>query len=173
MRESARSEVDDAVASRLRFILAVACMSHDPVELGIRGWSLAAREEPGCLSVRVFGPDGEAATTFAVGADNEAAGRTAWGQVVGEAMWYAQGVSPDTAPLNAPPHPPWLVASLLPAVLAHPEAVGWLADLERWAAWAWLDITDYPSSCGIAKPTVEDIALVDAWLLGGRRGARA
>lgn len=72
MGESARSEVDDAVASRLRFILAAACMSHDPVELGIRGWSLAAREEPGCLPFRVFGPDGEAATTFAVGADNEA-----------------------------------------------------------------------------------------------------
>lgn len=173
VRESRRSEVEDLVASRLRFLLAASCMSEDPVNVGVRGWSIVAQEEPGALSVRVLGPHGLVTSVFAVGADDEAASRTAWGDVVANSLWLIKGASPATPPLDAPPDPPWLVGAMLPPILAHPEAAGWLADLERCAAWAWLDLTEHAVTSRAGKQTVEDIACADAWLLDGLGGVPA
>ena len=173
VRESPRSEVEDRVASRLRVLLAAACVSDDPVNIGPRGWSIMAREEPGALSVRVIGPHGLLTAVFAVGADDEAASRTAWADVVGDSLWLAEGVSHAAPPLDAPPDPPWLVGAVLPPILAYPEAVGWLADLERCAAWAWLDITEHAATFKAGERTVEDVARADAWLLGNLGGAPA
>lgn len=132
MRESARSEVDDAVASRLRFILAAACMSHDPVELGIRGWSLAEREEPGCLSVRVFGPLGMATS-----------GRR--GHVVRSGRLSGHGAA-ECAPASIPPgssrrcyRPYWRIRRLSPGRPTSsdaPPGLGWKSRTTRRAA-AW------------------------------------
>lgn len=177
LRESRRSEVDDHVASRLRYLLALACVSKAaPVGIGVSGWVMTARERPGSLSVRVFGPNGVAVAAFAAGAEHAAPkGRDdAWRHVVREAMWYLKGASPDQPPLVTPPEPPWLIGALLPSILAHPECVGWLADLERCAAWAWLDIAVQASRPGPeARRTIQNVAMIDAWILGGRRGVPA
>lgn len=177
MRESRRSEVGDDVASRLRYLLALACAGEAaPVDVGLSGWVMTARERPGSLSVRVYAPNGLPVAVFAAGAEHEAPrGRDeAWRRVVGEALWFVDGASPDAPPLAKPPEPPWLIGAQLPAILAYPDSVGWLADLERCAAWAWLDIATQANRHGeLARQTIGDIALVDAWILAGRRGVSA
>ncbi len=176
MRESLRSEVGEQVASELRFLLALACaLDAAPVGIGVSGWVMTARERPGSLSVRVYGPNGLAVAAFAAGAEHHAPrGRDdAWRRVVGEATWLLRGASPDAPPLVEPPEPPWLIGALLPAVLAYPESVRWLADFERCAAWVWLDIAMQANRGRAARETIQDIALTDAWILGGRRGVPA
>lgn len=177
MRESPRSEVGDHVASQLRYLLALACaLDAAPVGIGISGWVMTARERPGSLSVRVYAPNGLPVAVFAAGAEHDAPkGReSAWRRVVGEATWLFRGAAPDAPPLVEPPAPPWLIGAFLPAILAYPKSVGWLADLERCAAWAWLDIAAQAKRPeAAARKTIHDIAMVDAWILGGRRGVPA
>ncbi len=172
-----RSEVGDRVASELRFLLALACaLEAAPVGIGVSGWVMTARERPGSLSVRVHGPNGLAVASFAAGAEHDAPrGRDdAWRRVVDEATWFLRDASPDAPPLVEPPEPPWLIGARLPAILAYPESVGWLADFERCAAWVWLDIaTRANRSEQAVRETIRDIALKDAWILGGRRGVPA
>lgn len=176
-RLSLRSEVGDRVASELRFLLALACaLGAAPLGIGVSGWAMTARERPGSLSVRVHGPNGLAVASFAAGAEHDAPrGRDdAWRRVVDEATWFLRGASPGAPPLVEPPEPPWLIGALLPAILAYPESAGWLADFERCAAWVWLDIaTRANRSEQAVRETIRDIALKDAWILGGRRGVPA
>lgn len=164
MRESLRSEVGDDVASRLRYLLALACAGEAaPVGVGLSGWAMTARERPGSLSVRVYAPNGLPVAVFAAGAEHEAPrGRNeAWRRVVSEALWFVDGASPDTLPLAEPPEPLWLIGAQLPSILEYPDSVGWLADFERCAAWAWLDIaTQTKRSETAAKESIHDIALV-------------
>ncbi len=176
VHESLRSEVGDHVASELRFLLALACtLDAAPVGIGVSGWVMAARERPGSLSVRVYGPNGQAVAAFSAGAEHHAPqGRDdAWRRVVGEARWLLRGASPDAPPLVEPPDPPWLIGALLPAILAYPESVRWLADFARCATWVWLDIATHADRGPAGRETIRDIALADAWILGGRRGVPA
>ncbi len=157
--------------------LALACaLGAAPLGIGVSGWAMTARERPGSLSVRVHGPNGLAVASFAAGAEHDAPrGRDdAWRRVVDEATWFLRGASPGAPPLVEPPEPPWLIGALLPAILAYPESAGWLADFERCAAWVWLDIaTRANRSEQAVRETIRDIALKDAWILGGRRGVPA
>lgn len=36
------------------------------------------------------------------------------------------------------PPAPWLLAMLHMPIMQHPEMIGWLGDLERCIAWAWI-----------------------------------
>lgn len=96
----------------------------------------------------------------------------AWRRCGRRDLWFFRGVTP---PLVAPHDPRfWLIGALLPAILTYPKSVGWLADFERCAAWGWLDIaTQTKRSEAAAKESIHDIALVNAWILGGCRGVPA
>lgn len=38
-----------------------------------------------------------------------------------------------------PPSAPWCAVALRGGLMSHPQAMGWLGDLERCLAWAWID----------------------------------
>ena len=131
-RRSLRDEADSAWG--LRVPLALAAVSGEHVAFGgPEGWTFEVSQVSGALLVRVRAPDGQAVVEFAVGADAGEDALVAWRRVMKSCHWHIG------SECDRPRDPPWLIVALLPALADHPEAVAWLADVEKLAAWSWLE----------------------------------
>lgn len=138
-RRSARADVDDAVLTLVAQNLKDALGAGD-VEtalVGPPGYVLKATSAGGALIATVLAR-GDVMTpvvTFAVATRARHA----------ERLWRMlhdvdRGGLP--APLTDPdvtPAPPWLGARLEVGAIEHAAALGWIADYERCAAWAWIE----------------------------------
>lgn len=132
-RDSYRDEVADSVVEMLRPLIDRAVAGERvqvPGDVDPDCTMTAARGRDRALVVTVWGPPqmGLDVPMVTIG--------VAPSSLASAAIWLAWfGISPPTP---APPSP-WCAARLLPGLTIYPQAAGWLGDLERCIAWAWIE----------------------------------
>lgn len=131
MRRSRLHEVEPGALDHTRELLANAIAGDGNADMPIPGYRLHA--EP-------FGSRRAALCTVYRGAEPIAtigiAARPAkalWGQLIA----LRHHLAPDAPQLDEPPAP-WCAVMLLPALREAVDAMDWLGDFERCAAWAWV-----------------------------------
>lgn len=100
------------------------------------GYTLTAAAAGRCLTILIWGPQpgGKILPLVTLGvATHSRCGARLW-RVMHEDR---DGLATDGQP--TPPEP-WLAARLEQGILAHPDALDWLADLEQGLAWAWVEM---------------------------------
>ena len=97
---------------------------------------LAHPHGPRVLQARIVAPDGLPVAVLAVAEGGGAGPQRAWRETVAAAPWFIEGCDPGD--FRDPPDGPWVIAALLPALAAHPEAMEWREDVEQCIAWAFL-----------------------------------
>lgn len=97
------------------------------------GYSISAASGGRCLTVIVWadGPPSVPVCTIGV-AGHSRCGAALWREV------HRWGVLPVVTDPARPPAEPWVAAALDEGIADHPDAAGWLGDLERCIGWAWL-----------------------------------
>lgn len=130
IRRSERAEVDDetlkilapwlsdAINSGERHPLPVAELAH---------YEAAAFVEDGGLLVTVFAGENPL-VTFGVAQRSRHGGN----------LWAKMLANFPAKPGTQKPAEPWCAVALHPALIAHPDAMGWMGDFERCVAWAWI-----------------------------------
>lgn len=137
MRWSPRNEVPDRILATLTDQLRLAVHVAGPVPLR-NEWTFHATADGGALSADVLAPGGEAVACIAVGADASPETRAAWSAAIERCPWHIPPCDP--ADLAEPPEPPWVLGVMLPPLARHPmEVAWWLADVERFIGWAWIE----------------------------------
>lgn len=129
-RRSPRAEVADETLALLAPWLAAAVNSgqrHPLPTAELAHYDAAVTVENGGLLVTVFAGDDPLAT-FGV-AQRSRQGGDLWALIL--AHFPAK-------PETGKPAEPWCAVALHPALIAHPDAMGWLGDFERCIAWAWI-----------------------------------
>lgn len=133
-RDSPRSEVSAAALAAVRPLLRP---GRRPVP-GMAGYALAVAADGGALLATVYGPGDRPCVTFGVAADAGAAGPL-WAALERQYLALTDLPGLRAADFRAPRPPsglPWVSAM---TILATPDEAGWIADLERCVAWAWID----------------------------------
>ncbi|UNU01215.1 hypothetical protein [Xanthomonas translucens] len=130
-----RGDVPDAALAALLPWLAGALSSGHPTPLPWLpgGYSALALQQDGALVVTVYGPDPdtgqpEPLTTFGVAPRSRSAAPL-WDMLMRTQPYVIAGLSMPGAP--------WCAVAPYPTLVAHPDAIEWLGDFERCAAWAW------------------------------------
>lgn len=142
-RRSDRAEVSGETLARVGPWLAALVESGKPAPLPVSGLSEYtghATVVDGALVVTISGPEqtegpmaGKAPPLVTVGvAKRSRHGAALWPLMTGPVMTPAK-------PGIQRPGEPWAAVAIWPTLALHPEAAGWLGDLERCIAWAWMD----------------------------------
>lgn len=141
IRTSRADVADDAmaiVAPLLQSIVGAGQKSPLPVP-ALSHFAAIAYVQDGGLVVTVYGPSdphqpGQPASadiplvTFAVTNRSRHSGPL-WARLLTN-FKHQEGIKQPSAP--------WCAVVLHPSIMAHPNAIGWLADFERCVAWAWI-----------------------------------
>lgn len=136
-RCSDRAEVSGETLARVGPWLAALVESGQPAPLpvsGLANYTGHASVMDGALIVTISGPmTGKAPPLVSLGvAKRSRHGAVLWPLMTGPVM-------PPTKPGIQRPGEPWAAVAIWPTVALFPDAVGWLGDLERCIAWAWLE----------------------------------
>lgn len=139
---TSRAEVDDAtlaaVAPWLKAIINIDAAHPLPVAV-LGHYSAIAFVREGGLLVTVYGP-----------ADPHEIGQPADGRIPlvtfgvaqrsrhAEPLWAMLLANFAHKPDIKQPATPWCAVAVHPSILAHREALEWIADFERCCAWAWI-----------------------------------
>jgi hypothetical protein len=130
-RRSWLYEVSPEALDHTRELLANAIMSGGDVDMPVPGYR---------LHVEPFGSRRAALCTVYRGAEPIVTigiaarpARALWEQLI--ALWHRLEPS---APAPDEPQAPWCAVMLLPAIKVAPDALVWLGDFERCAAWSWI-----------------------------------
>ncbi len=131
-RRSLRSEVRDDVIDHTRELLADAIDAGGDVDMPVPGYRLyvepfGSRRAALCTVYR----HAEPIATIGIAARPA---RALWGQLIA----LRHRLEPDAPPLGEP-QAPWCAVMLLPAIREAADALDWLGDFERCAAWAWIE----------------------------------
>ena len=138
VHQSPREEVDGHTLQVVRPWLAEAIASDEPIPMLIDSHMSAKALAEAGLVVTVYAPHaphkrgkphrGQVTplVTFAVAKDASEAGYL-WGQLAAVFKISAKAKQPST---------PWLAVQVHAALVAYPQAIGWLSDFERCVAWA-------------------------------------
>ena len=131
LRRSWRGEVADNVVEHTRDLLADAIQSGGDAAMPVPGYR---------LYVEPFGSRRAALCTVYRGAEPIATigiaarpARALWGQLIA----LRHRLAPEAPPLSEP-QAPWCAVMVLPAIRDAVDALDWLGDFERCAAWAWI-----------------------------------
>lgn len=131
LRRSSLPEVPAAAIDHTRELLADAIAAGDTVEMPIPGYR---------LHVEPFGSRRAALCTVYRGAEPIVTigiaarpARALWGQLIA----LRHRLEPDALALDEP-QAPWCAVLLLPAIETALDALVWLGDFERCAAWSWI-----------------------------------
>ena len=142
-RRSPRAEVSGETLARVAPWLAALVESGQPAPLPVSGlsdYTGHATVVDGALIVTISGAaltDGPMAgnapplVTLGV-AQRSRHGAALWPLMTGPVM-------PHAKPSIQRPGEPWAAVAIWPTLAMHPDAIGWLGDLERCIAWAWLE----------------------------------
>jgi hypothetical protein len=120
VRESPRSEVSDDVIATLAHLLATG--THDVP--GFAGYKLQVTIDGSALLATVRGRSNAPLVTVGVAPDEESI--AALRGLYGDRMKAVRGA-------------PACVADLHDSAVLDPDALGWIGDLERCIAWAWIE----------------------------------
>jgi hypothetical protein len=130
-----RADVSDAALATLVPWLAdaLATGQRTPLPWLPGGCSALALQQDGALVVTVYGPDPNigkpvALATFGVAPRSRSA-PPLWDMLMRTQPYVIAGLSMPAAP--------WCAVVPYPVLVAHPDAIEWLGDLERCVAWAW------------------------------------
>ena len=102
-------------------------------------FSAIAYVQDGGLIVTVYGPTGPHRTGQPASADIPLVTfGVAQRSRHSEPLWAMLLANFEHAAGIKQPATPWCAVAVHPSIMAHPNAIGWLADFERCCAWAWI-----------------------------------
>jgi hypothetical protein len=138
VRDSRRDEVhDDVIAALVPLLDRALTGEHVPIP-GATACTLTGGVHGRCVALTVWGPpvDGHAVPIVTIGvATHSRCGAHLWRSLHARSSIH----TPVVTLVDQVPPEPWCAALLEPGSLIYPEAMGWLGDLERCLAWAWLE----------------------------------
>ena len=105
----------------------------------LRHFSAIAYVQDGGLIVTVYGPTGPHRTGQPASADIPLVTfGVAQRSRHSEPLWAMLLANFEHAAGIKQPATPWCAVAVHPSIMAHPNAIGWLADFERCVSWAWI-----------------------------------
>lgn len=142
-RPSPRDEVDRSLLGLCEDAMLPAILAGKPARLPrLPAYHLTGAADGGALVTTcwIATPSADRmplATWWTVG--DAAAADATWAQAMIHCQRMARAMRMTTPSCPQPTTTPWVAAWLEIGAAVDPESLGWIADLERCLAWAWLD----------------------------------